>query len=246
LVDWITMSDNRDQLPPGSAVAREVARADIALALDAAARLPEEGPRLGWLQGIAAAAVDTNVQATLPLLARYRGSSEYAYVARQLIMTVAQQDPAEAARMFDGLNDEARGGVAEIVSSEWAQRDPTRAAQWAQAVLPGTLRTLAIGGVASAWAQRELEAALRWTLALPLAERDAALTAVARGAAHAGYIDPRLFQPFSSDEARLQAMQLALLEVNASFPERARAFVAAQTDPSVRAQIERLVRPAVR
>jgi hypothetical protein len=184
-------------------------------------------------------------QLALTWIARFRGDPAYEPGAVAAAQGLALIDPPAAARLLDvlGADAEVVGSAATMIAMQWAQQDPTAAAQWAGAVGAPELRDAALGAVAQQWAAIDVEAARGWVLGLPNgASRDRALGSMIAAVANTETPDSRLLSAFSDDLSRQQALLMALYPMIQRDPADAQVFVDQYfTDPTLRQQAESIL-----
>ncbi|CAN5202191.1 hypothetical protein BH23VER1_BH23VER1_32880 [soil metagenome] len=135
----------------------------------AAAALADESPEVieqnmarvarEWAKADAAAAWDW-------IMARPEGRGRDSAVGL-IVEAAAENDPATAARMLDGISSERpRAQALEITAAAWARRDPSALQKWADTLMP-VERGLAVGQLVAVLAQEDVEEAKALALSLP-------------------------------------------------------------------------------
>jgi len=227
-------------------VGQQMAMRDPRNALAQSAQVPAAA-REQWMQGVAQGYAQNDPQGAIEWLAQYRAEPWYARAAWSAATQVAQRDGAAAARLIEGVDTERAGGEARqlvnMVASSWANQDPAAAAEWAMDRRSEQERTMAVRSVVATWASQDLAGARQWALRLPQGTvRDVGLTTVLSNAVQrSGALDTSVLNAFSSDAARQQAVMQAVQGLAYNDPARARAVVDGFTDPSLRAEAERVL-----
>ena len=237
--EWLVANGSRAPADVVTQVASQYARVDPARAASYAQRMPSEA-RGPWLRGVASSYAQTDPRGALDWVEQFRGSAEYDEAAVAVVQSTAYLDPAAAARLVDSIaRDDYRRSQAANVATSWASRDPAAAASWAAGQRDPQTRMTAVNGVALAWASQDPAAAQAWALSQPSGQgRDMALMAVISTTSRVGTPDASLFSAFSSEPARLGAVQGSVIGIAQRDPEAAHAFIDANvTDQQQRARL---------
>jgi len=225
---------------------QQMAMRDPRSALAQSAQIPAAA-REQWMQGVAQGYAQNDPQGVTEWLAQYRAEPWYARAAWSAATQVAQRDGAAAARLIEGVDTERAGAEARqlvnMVAASWANQDPAAAAEWAIDRRSEQERTTAVRSVVANWANQDLASARQWALRLPQGTiRDGALTPVLSTATQrSGVLDTSVLNAFTSDSARQQAVMQVVQGLAYNDPARARAVVDGFTDPSLRAEAERVL-----
>jgi hypothetical protein len=161
-------------------------------------------------------------------------------------MTLAQQDGAAAAQLIDETDPAGTGPQSQqtlqVVANNWANRDPSAAAQWALARPTAPQRAQAVEAVVGVWAARDPTAARDWVLQLPSTDiRDRSLARLLTATAYRSSttLDAVVLGAFGSDAARQQAVLRTVQSMAQGDALRARAIADTHlTDTALRAQAE--------
>lgn len=206
-----------------------------------------------WVNGVAQGYAQNDPQGAVDWLRQYRGESWYDRAAGTAAMYLAQRDGAAAARLLDELDVERMGAmqarqVANMVAANWANSDPAAAAAWAADRRDQGERDMTMRSVVGLWSSQDFAGARQWALRLPQgATRDSALSMLLTTSAYntnAG-LDPAILNGFASDSARNSAVMQVVQGMAYNDPARARRLVDLHvTDPSARAQAERMIEAA--
>jgi hypothetical protein len=231
-------------------VGQQLAMRDPQNALTYSAHVPPAA-RERWIHGVALGYAQTDPHGAVGWLGQYRGEQWYGRAASTVAMVVAQRDGAAAARLVDEIDtadlDPQERRLVNVVATNWANTDPTAAADWSTGRPTQQEREVAVQGVVGVWSGRDVDAARQWTLRLPQgALRDAALAPLLRATARqgSGGPDASLLNAFASD-GRRQVAVLQVVQVLANDVTRARAIADAHlSDPNLRAQAERFIEAA--
>jgi hypothetical protein len=202
-----------------------------------------------WIHGVALGYAQTDPRGAIDWLGQYRGEQWYGRAASTIAMTVAQRDGAAAARLVDELDTEDIGPQARqlvnTVATNWANHDPTAAADWSLGRPTEPERQSGVQSVVGVWSARDVDAARQWTLRLPHgALRDAALAPLlaATTMRGPGGPDASLLNAFASDRARQTAVLQVVQGLAYGDSARARGIADAHlSDPGLRAQAERVI-----
>jgi hypothetical protein len=232
-------------------VGQQLAMRDPQNALTYSAQVPPAA-RERWIHGVALGYAQTDPHGAVGWLGQYRAEQWHGRVVSTVAMIVAQRDGAAAARLVDELDSDDQGPqVRQLVlnvATNWANTDPTAAADWSIGRPTQQEREVAVQGVVGVWSGRDVDGARQWTLRLPQgALRDSALAPLLRATTLQGYGGPdaSLLNAFSSDQTR----QRAVLQIvqGLAYDDAARARAIADTnlgDPGLRAQAERIIEAA--
>jgi hypothetical protein len=237
---------NGEVMPPNvfMQVGQQMAMRDPRNALAQSAQIPAAA-REEWMQGVAQGYAQNDPRGAIDWLAQFRGEPWHDRAVTTVAMSIADRDGATAARLIDELGADALPPhLANTVAMNWANRDAAAAAEWALERRSEQERAMAVRSVVTVWSNQDAAAARQWMLRLPQgAIRDGALTTVLVNAAmqKSGALDPGLLNAFTSDAARQQAVLQVVQGVAYNDPARARAVVDGLTDPSLRAQGERML-----
>jgi hypothetical protein len=239
--DWLLANATLATPEVVAQVASQYATFDAASAAAFATRLPAES-RGAWLRGVATAYASTDPRGALDWVEQLRGTPEYDETANAILINgAAQYEPAAAARLLDSIDDDNDRQTAVFnVALRWARQDPPAAASWAAAERGDAARVAAMGAVTQVWAARDARAAQAWVLGQPSsAARDAALQAIFTTAARTATPDVALLANFSTEQARLNAVQGAATAIAQRSSDDARQFITANV--ADHAQRERLL-----
>jgi hypothetical protein len=242
------------QVAPPSAfsqLGQQLALRDPQNALGFSAQVPESA-REPWANGVALGLAQSDPRGAIDWLGRFRGEQWYAGAAGMVAMTVAQRDGAAAAQLFDELKAgpaAVQPQLFSVIATNWANRDPAAAADWALQRGTEQERQMVVRNVAATWSNQDVDGARQWTLRLPQgATRDAALSAVLiasvmqRGGST---IDAGLLNAFASSQAQQTAVLQVVQQVAYSGDAtRARTLADAHLEAPFRDQAERMMEAA--
>jgi hypothetical protein len=241
-LDWMVAAG--DALPPEAfaRVGQMLARTDPNAAAAYVERVPRSA-RNDWVAAVTAAYTSTDPQRGLAFLERFRGDPAFDGAAVVVAQQLAASDPPAAARLLGSVRNRGPMGFGPemTIASQWSQRDPVAAANWALD-LPPQPRTVALLMATNAWAQRDAAAVERWALGLPPGEqRDAALTAAVR-ARGAAALDSALLNAFSDERLRDSAVMTTIMMTAGTDPAEARRLVDRYiADPRRREQAQQTI-----
>lgn len=202
--------------------------------------------REAWISGLAQGYAQQDPRGALEWFGQFRGESWYRRTAASLAMTLAQHDGAAAAQLIDEADPAGTGPQSQqtlqVVANNWANRDPSAAAQWAIARPAQPQRAQVVEAVVSVWAARDPGAARAWVLQLPSTDlRDRSLARLLTTTAHRSSttLDAVLLNAFGSDAARQRAVLQTVQSLARMDAVRARAIADLHlTDAALRAQAE--------
>jgi len=205
-----------------------------------------------WINGVAQGYAQNDPQGAIDWLRQYAGEPWYDRTAGMVAMSLAQRDGAAAARLVDELDAERLGmqgqQLASMIATNWANGDPAAAAAWAADRRTDAERDMAVRGVVGVWSSQDFAGARQWALRLPQGgTRDAALSMLLTTSAYnsTSELDAAILNGFASDAARDSAVMQVVQGMAYNDPERARRIVDLHvTDPSARAQAERMIEAA--
>ncbi len=224
--EWLLA--NVDRTPPDvvAQVAMQYTQLDRTRAASYADRLPGDA-RTAWLRGVAGAYASADPRAAFDWVEQFRGRPEYDDTAFAVLQSGAQYDPESAARMLESIGrEEYRRSAVGMVAMRWANQNPAAAASWAASQSDLGARQIAVSSVTQFWATQDAPAAQAWVLSQPSsAARDGGLMALVNTAARFDTVDTSLLSAFSTDQARLGAVQAAAMGIAQRNPDEARQFV---------------------
>jgi hypothetical protein len=240
-LNWaLANSDRLDALALRN-VSRQIAEANLDLAISTLDRLPPE-QRAGWLEGLVGRIVQQDVDQAISFVERYRGQPGFNEAFGAVLSQIAQTDPTRAAGMLRSAPDSNSTRTATFaIYRQWANRDPAGAARWAMNEIGDSqLRTTAINEIASTWAAQDSAAAERWIYSLTSGPtRDAAISGLLSTAALVGQFKPGLLDAYSSEAAGQRGASSAIVQVGRTDPdEAARLLDLYVTDPAIRVQAQ--------
>jgi copper(I)-binding protein len=165
--------------------------------------------RGAWLELVVAPYARQHPEDAATWISQFQSEPGYERILQQLIVTSAQTDPQNAARMLQVAPAGLQAQSAVMIASAWVREDIAGAARWAVNVADNQARGNAVRSVAGAWATRDPAAAQRWALGLPPGEtRDAALLAIVQRFSRPDFrveIDERIIDAFESEQVRAMA-----------------------------------------
>jgi hypothetical protein len=132
-------------------VARNLSGQDLAMAVAAAARLPEP-LQARWVPHVIGPYFNEDSNAALTWLDGYRGLPAYDYAVAAIARGLLARDPETLVRLVAGAGDTAQTVLIPQIARAWARGEPTAAAQWASGIPDEALRAIALEAINSAGA----------------------------------------------------------------------------------------------
>jgi hypothetical protein len=224
--DWLLSNAERAPLDVVTQVGMQYARLDHARAASYADRMPGDA-RAAWLRGVANGYAAADPRGAFDWVEQFRGRPEYDDTAFAILQTGAQYDPASATRLLESIDrEDYRRSGAGMIAMRWASQNPAGAASWAAGQSDPGARMSAVSAVAQLWATQDASAAQTWALSQPSGQaRDGALMALVTTAARFDTPDTSLLGAFSTEQARLGAVQGAAMGIAQRNPDDARRFI---------------------
>jgi hypothetical protein len=236
---WLLANEDRVDANIFRIAGNAAARANPEAAAAYLHRIPE-ALRSEWIGLVAQGYAVHDPQQAMRWLDPHRGDPGYGRAVANVAQFLAARDPAAAAALLEGIDENVGAGAILTVASQWAQVDPRAAASWA--LQQGSNQSAAaLSSVVRAWATHDLDGARTWSMSLAnAADRDQALQAVVHSMASVETPDARLLGAFNNDAVRQQAVLNSVPAVAQRSPEEARALIDAYlTDPAMRDMGER-------
>lgn len=200
--------------------------------------------RGAWIANVASGYAEVDPVGSLNWVRQFQGQPEYEGALVAAAHAAAEHDPQAVLALVGAVQDTNNAAaITGAAVGAWSLSNPSAAASWAQSQTIEQVRSAAITGVARQWATQDAAAAGRWVMKLesgPL--RDDALAAVVASQSRNANPDPSLFDAFTSDTARQQAVLRAIYSVARRDRDAARVLLDDYVkDPALRRQGEQVL-----
>ena len=248
-MQWLLQNPERAPRAAFEHIGRQLGSNNPSAAAAYTTRIPAEG-RADWIRGVAMGLAQSDPGSAAEWLGQLRGEPGYARSVLEVAGFVANQDGVTAARLLDDIEGEVDAqqlnAVASMIASNWANRDPRAAAEWALDRRDDNARPGLVSSAVGTWAVMDPASARQWTLGLPQGPvRDSSLTTLLTATENAGTLDMGLVNAFSGQEAEQRAVLHVVSTVAYRDRVEARRIVDYYvTDPTVRRQAEQMIETA--
>ena len=240
-LDWTLANEDVLEASLLGAIAGELAAQDPQLAVEYLDRIPGDY-QVAWITQTAGSYGRADPDGALSWVNQYQGQSVYNLALREIITSMAQNDPRRAAEALSVANPDVQSAAAGTIASRFASQEPREAAEWARSLSSSQARQTALNSVMNNWANNDADAAERWVLDMNSGEdRDRALQTLLMRSAFSGDVNRDLFDEFSTDAFRIQAIQASISGMATRDPEAARELLELIPDDSTRRITERQI-----
>ena len=239
--EWVLANDAALDAGMIAPAAQVLARVDPVAAAGYVTRIPAEY-RSAWITQVAGPYGLQDLNGALAWIAQFQGQDVYQSALRQAVVASAQVDARNAAQVLSRSSGEVQLGASAQVAQALAQQDPRAAVRWAVSLSEPRAQRNAISASISVWAARDLSSARNFTLGMERGEsRDQALSVMVSRLGQSGEFDRSLYDAFSSDNARQEALITAIPMIARTDREQADDLLRLVTSGNSRSRIEQQI-----